>query len=240
MNSSDYVNYVEKDAQRWNFWESDLRNFQKATDHIRGQLLLRLLPGRGGRMVLDAGAGDGHLSWLMLAEGHKVLSLDLSFHRLDKARSGSSRALTAVQANCGNIPLADASFDAVVFSEILEHLEDPATAIREGARVLRPGGRMIISVPHAQDAPDVVCPNCLKTFNAAGHVNHFDVATLTGMTVQAGMRVERVFGGVSSLSRYCLRRLPRLAPFITVIDRGMRMLSKGDNLHLFLVAGKEG
>jgi SAM-dependent methyltransferase len=141
-----------------------------------------------------------------------------------------------VQASCYRLPFAEASCDAVIYSEILEHLESPREALASGYRALRPGGRIVISVPHAQDAPDVVCPHCLRRFNAAGHLRHFEPAELRALVEGAGFSVERVFPGASALTRYLLRRMTWLAPAVVWLDGVLRRLCPLDNLHLFVVA----
>jgi SAM-dependent methyltransferase len=238
MNSKTYLDYVEADGKRWDFWKFGLTNFQCSSDYIRAEILLRLLPNRQAAVVADIGSGDGYLSWLMQSRGDRPLSFDLSFQRLLKTRNAGHARLLAIQANCAEIPLAEASCDSAVLSEIVEHLEAPQAAIREAARILKPGGRLLISVPSAQDAPDVACPRCLLVFNSAGHQQHFEPGALSSLVKSCGLKVEREFTAVSAISRFLLRRRPAIAPGILLIDRILSFLSSSDNLHVFVVATK--
>ncbi len=110
-----------------------------------------------GRDVLDAGAAAGeHSAWLV-AHGARVVALDASeaMVRLARARLGESAA--ALRADLAQpLPLADASFDVVLCSLTLHYLEDWLAPLREFARVLRPGGRLVLSTHHPFVTLDLV------------------------------------------------------------------------------------
>jgi SAM-dependent methyltransferase len=55
--------------------------------------------------------------------------------------------LTTLQASVGNVPLADGSAEVVCLLDVIEHLHDPVAALRESARLLAPGGRLVVNVP---------------------------------------------------------------------------------------------
>lgn len=108
-----------------------LKRFLEKTRDVMGSD-----PGR----VLDVGTGEG-LFW---ADGHEfdVIGVDLRQEALVAARS---RRIHVANASAFALPFANDSFDFVVAIEILEHLDDPAAAIGELARVAR--GRGLITVP---------------------------------------------------------------------------------------------
>jgi len=91
--------------------------------------------------ALDLGAEDGSLARQWRAKGRYVLLLDLDASML--RRGGAPGAA----ADAARLPLRSRSFDVVVLSAILEHLIDPGAAVAEGARVARPGGRLVAYVP---------------------------------------------------------------------------------------------
>ena len=102
-----------------------------------------------GRDVLDAGAAAGENSAWLVAHGARVVALDASDAMVELARARLGAAATVLRADLAcPLPLADASFDAVLSSLTLHYLEDWLPPLREFARVLRPGGRLVLSTHH--------------------------------------------------------------------------------------------
>ncbi len=103
---------------------------------------------RGCRRILDAACGNGRYSRFLLrrADPDAVLtSFDLSPRMLTRARARlhDNRVSHAV-ADLTRLPYADAAFDAIVCGWVLEHLPDPRLGLRELARVLQPGGKLLL------------------------------------------------------------------------------------------------
>jgi SAM-dependent methyltransferase len=107
--------------------------------------LLVAAVGRGKR-VLDLGCRSGALTRHFL-DGNTVVGLDVDAAALEKA---ATLGIEPVQANVEEpLPFDDRSFDAVVAGELFEHLQFPDALVAEIARVLRPGGVLVGSVPNA-------------------------------------------------------------------------------------------
>lgn len=116
------------------------RNFQRtepnSADRVRLHLYAPYLRGR----VLDVGAGDGMLA--KFCRGRcSVVSCDVTVEALRGLEDG------AIAASAMNLPFRDSSFDCVVATELLEHVENDGRALEEMHRVLRDGGTLIVSVP---------------------------------------------------------------------------------------------
>ncbi len=108
---------------------------------------------RGAR-VLEVGCGTGHLLADLLAReecAFEVVGLDLSADMLVRARERAGAA-ALVRGDGERLPFAAASFDALVLKGCLHHLRDHAGFLTEARRVLRPGGRVVLSEP-IEDAP---------------------------------------------------------------------------------------
>ena len=97
----------------------------------------------GTRCVLDAPAGTGALAQLLKQRGHSVVALEIQPDLFEA--KGVSLMLADLESP---LPLRDGSFDAAVCMDGIEHLENPYLTVRELARVLRPGGRLVLSTPN--------------------------------------------------------------------------------------------
>jgi ubiquinone/menaquinone biosynthesis C-methylase UbiE len=99
------------------------------------------------RRVLDAACGTGRHAEYLTALGHTVTGLDVSPDMLALARRRVPGA-RLVEAPLAPLPFEDAEFDAAVCALALSHVADPSDAIAELARVVRPGGPVVVSDFH--------------------------------------------------------------------------------------------
>lgn len=115
-------------------------------------LLRRVAGGEMPAAVLDCGAGTGALSQALirvLPAPFALTAIDVSPRMLEQAEAalqGSHANVTLRQADATILPFDDNTFDMVMTAHMLEHLTDPAVALREMVRVLKPGGRMVVCV----------------------------------------------------------------------------------------------
>ncbi|MFI1197237.1 class I SAM-dependent methyltransferase [Micromonospora sp. NPDC020750] len=111
--------------------------------------MLRLAGNVSGRRILDAGCGSGPLSAALRAKGAVVTGFDVSAAMVDLARQrlGEDADLHVADLSAP-LPFPDAEFDDVVASLVLHYLEDWSGPLAELRRVLKPGGRLLLSVNH--------------------------------------------------------------------------------------------
>lgn len=128
-------------------WDALRRVF--GDDLLRARAMTRLVP--PGLRVADVGTGTGILALELAALGLDVVGIDRSEAMLERARTkwqamqdaGPGRVRFEV-ADAHALPLDDASVDAALAHMVLHSLEDPARAVREMARIVRPGGQVIL------------------------------------------------------------------------------------------------
>lgn len=100
-----------------------------------------------GKRVVEFGCRYGALL-ATFCDGNEVVGIDIDAHALEICTSVHGVETHLVNLN-DRVPLPDGSFDVVVISEVLEHLPYPDITLAEAARVLRPGGLIVGSVPNA-------------------------------------------------------------------------------------------
>jgi 2-polyprenyl-3-methyl-5-hydroxy-6-metoxy-1,4-benzoquinol methylase len=117
------------------------------TDGPEEALLLDFIESPTGLRILDAGCGDGVLATALAGCGADVTGIDADLHVLAAARARAETtglAVGFVKGDIGALPFPDASFDVVVAVTVLCFVPDAEHAVRQMARVLRPGGRLVI------------------------------------------------------------------------------------------------
>jgi SAM-dependent methyltransferase len=122
------------------------------------------------QVVADIGCGEQ--PWADLFAGHQLVAID-------RTRTGSRPMLLA---DAAALPLASHSVDLVWSSEVLEHVGDADAALAEMARVLRPGGRLVVSVPFYWPLHEE--PHDLRRFTRHGLARALHAAGLTEVQIE--------------------------------------------------------
>ena len=135
--------YFRRNAAQWD----RIRSLYVEEREVEAALLA-LLPAQGIGDLLDLGTGTGRMLELLAPRVEHGLGVDLSREMLAVARVNLERAglrnCSLRQGDMYQLPIAAETFDAAVFHQVLHYAADPSRAIREAARVLRPGGRLVI------------------------------------------------------------------------------------------------
>jgi ubiquinone/menaquinone biosynthesis C-methylase UbiE/DNA-binding transcriptional ArsR family regulator len=141
--------YFRANAARWD----EIRSLHVDEREVEAALAA-LLPDHGVRDLLDIGTGTGRMLELFGARVQQAVGVDLSREMLAVARVNLERAGlrhgSVRQADMYQLPFPGGSFDAVVIHQVLHYAERPAVVIAEAARVLRPGGHLLVIdfLPH--------------------------------------------------------------------------------------------
>lgn len=142
---------------------------------------------RGCKQILDAGCGNGRYSRFLLrhADGAATITgFDLSPGMLARARKRlSSSRVAHATADLTKLPFGDGQFDAIVCGWVLEHLPDPRPGLRELARVLRPGGKLLL----LSTEDTLTGAMCSRTW----HCRTYNRAQLRATCAEFGLKWER-------------------------------------------------
>ncbi len=101
-----------------------------------------------GWKLLEIGCSAGYYSQRLVDRGAQVFGMDLNAELVAKAARHCTKGRFC-SADAGHLPFATASFDAVVMLEVIEHVGEEAPVVEEILRVLKPGGMLFLSTPHA-------------------------------------------------------------------------------------------
>jgi ubiquinone/menaquinone biosynthesis C-methylase UbiE len=149
----------------------------------------------GNRPALDVACGPGIVVEALARAGGEVVACDITPEMLEKTRKRcASAGLTNVRCVPGRaeaLPFDDASFDVVVSRSAVHHFMDPGAALREMARVVKRGGRVItVDVMSAESAAEAALHNALETLRDPSHVRMLPKSELHKAIAQAGLAVE--------------------------------------------------
>jgi SAM-dependent methyltransferase len=194
--------------------------------------------------LLEIGCGAGNLLLQAVIRDSYPVALDLSMQALTFVRSrlrescqgaDAPRDFVCIQSVGELLPLPDSSFDCIILSEVIEHLEAPQVSIREAARVLRPGGRLLVTTPNYRSLWPLMewvvdRMNMAPKMAGEQHISRFDPDSLRRLLLDCGLGIE-YFGTIYNLS-----------PFISLVSAKqaesqlMRELDGQSSLGMILVA----
>jgi len=182
-----------------------------AWERRRAMLLAAVRP---GERVLDLGSGAGRFVAALRDAGAQPVGVEIAAAALERAgRVAPGADLRLLEAD-GSIPLEHAGVDVVWCSEVLEHVADTAHLLLEVRRVLRPGGRLLVTVPfHGRVKGALIA---LTRFDAhfdplGQHLRFYTRASLARTLDQAGFEAidVRAHGGPPLLRRGLVARALR-------------------------------
>jgi SAM-dependent methyltransferase len=173
-------------------------HYRTSSVHASGEDLNRMVEAAnltGLERVLDAGCGAGHTALAFAPHAAQVIAYDLTPTMLEQvnllaAERGVSNVVTR-EGDVEQLPFAEGEFDLVVSRLSAHHWGNPAAALREFRRVLKPGGQFILSDSIARDVP--VIDTYLQTIEVLrdpSHVRDHNVAQWLAMCKDAGFDAE--------------------------------------------------
>ena len=190
-------NFQKKIYDRWDGYSSDPNiltvdlRYKKVRNFVRNQ--------GSGKKILDVGCADGALLEPLILE-NDIYGIEISEHLCEKAKKRGLRVL-ATDLEKG-IPFESKTFDIVVAAEILEHVENTDFFLSECNRVLKPDGKIILSVPNINNifSPFIMLffdyPPTSSSRYRSPHVRDFTLSTLKVALQNNSFMIEKIKGVV--------------------------------------------
>jgi 2-polyprenyl-3-methyl-5-hydroxy-6-metoxy-1,4-benzoquinol methylase len=148
-----------------------------------------------GSRVLDVGCGFGAVAWVLGQKGCSVIGVEPDPERRERAAEHCAELYEGIAETLHTLPIPRGEFDAVIFADVLEHLVDPWTVLRDTKAYLKEGGVLVISIPNVANFG--ARWNLLKgqfRYQDFGlydrtHLRFFTKATLKEMIEGAGLEI---------------------------------------------------
>ena len=175
-------------------------NYVASVVHARGEdlpILRRAAALRREEWVLDLGTAVGHTAFMLAPDAAQVVGVDLTTEMLDRAtRLAGERQVTNVtfaRADVGHLPFSDSAFDLVTSRYSAHHYGQPSRVVAEVDRVLKPGGRFLLSDTVAPDDPALdTFINTVELLRDRSHVRDHTIAQWQTLLAGAGLQNEVV------------------------------------------------
>jgi ubiquinone/menaquinone biosynthesis C-methylase UbiE len=144
-------------------------------------------------LAIDVACGPGTFTRPLAARVRRAVGVDLTPAMIEKARAEAARAgVTNIDFVCGDIyalPFADGVAGVVACGYAFHHMLEPASALAEMARVLRPGGRVAIADLIVQEGPGGAIQNEIERARDPSHTNALTIAQFRTLMQDAGLRL---------------------------------------------------
>lgn len=182
----EYLDHYTKDAEVFDYFETPA---DPATVHENRRLhetILSKLPGKD-LSLLDVGCGGAWLAAATIPDQQLIVSFDVAHRNTTEAkRQHSADNHFAVTGDVYQLPFKSDSFDIVVSAEVVEHVPDVSGYLDGLLRVVKPGGRVIVSTPYDEKIQYSLCIHCNRVTPLHAHLRSFKENTLDKYLEQRG------------------------------------------------------
>jgi SAM-dependent methyltransferase len=234
-----YKEYYEDAGKSTDIWDWHGQKFEYYREILRYRNIAHII-GKQSLQILDLGCGDGFLSCMLAEMGHFVDAMDISDARLDKFKEKAIKlGIAQISGSVFEYPFPK-SYDVIVMSEVIEHLEDFMSILKKACSILKPGGRLIIAVPYKERINTCKCPYCLKEFNAYGHIHSFDEWSFNIMANELDCHIIHIKTLNNKLSAYVSKYSPVKSYLLYKLsDRIFSAIKKRMDTHIIVEMDKK-
>ena len=147
---------------------------------------------RPGDLVLDVSTGTGFTAHALAVTPTRVVAADIALNMLRHTRATAPNDVRVVQTDTQTLAFADRTFDVVTCRHAFHHYRDGCAAMAEMARVVRPGGRVVITDTISPDDPDVAATmHAIESLRDPSHVCNRYVSQILDLMKKCGLNIER-------------------------------------------------
>ncbi len=151
---------------------------------------MKYLDFKGDELLLDVACGDGYWTNKMSPHVAGVVGFDYNFQRLLQAKKLASGMKGGIRCDAHILPFKEGTFDCSIGICVLEHFQDDVKAMTELRRVLKPGGRLALTVD-SFSYPGMSDDEMARHAKKFSVVHHYKIEDLTEKLQQAGFEVEQ-------------------------------------------------
>ncbi len=186
LKNFDYISHYRIDAKEFDYFEERTGATLHEERRVR-EAIIDLIPDNT-KVILDVGCGSGWVANTFLRKNIRVISLDISVTNPKKVRELYPSSIhNPLVADSFHLPLKSNSVDCVIASEIIEHVIKPSDFVNELLRVVKEGGRLVLSTPYKEKIKYYLCIHCNKKTPANGHLHSFDEKKLESLYNQSNL-----------------------------------------------------
>jgi 2-polyprenyl-3-methyl-5-hydroxy-6-metoxy-1,4-benzoquinol methylase len=168
-----YKEHYQNDAEAYDYTEESENAVEREEINRLHQTILAQIP-QGNVWTLDVGCGGAWLSQNLVEKKQNVISMDISdINPIKAIKKNPSAYHHALVADVFDLPFTYDSIDCIVASEIIEHVPDPKRFLAELFKVLKPGGKLIVTTPYNELIRTSLCIHCNRLTPHNAHLHSF-------------------------------------------------------------------
>ncbi|GAB5464675.1 MAG: hypothetical protein Kapaf2KO_01110 [Candidatus Kapaibacteriales bacterium] len=190
----DYLTHYRIDHEKFDYTIQSPCTAQVEDERRVHERILALISDSGNE-ILDVGCGGGWMAKAMHNTSNTLTSMDLSEINVEKVLDKyPSDKHHGIAADSINHPFRENSFDIIVASEVIEHVERPTLFLSSLARTLKPNGSIIITTPYKENIIKETCIHCNGITPRNAHLHSFDEHILTSIAPSGTKATYQIFG----------------------------------------------
>jgi len=210
---TNHIAHYKADAEFQDYFTNN--EFDEQANRRRYEQFSFMYRFNGFERILEIGSGGGQALKIIRNHSVRYFPVDIASKNLKMIRAKAESTLFPVSGDTFNLPFKKASFDLVILSEVLEHLQDTLAALSEIKSVMKNEARLIISVPYKEKISYQLCIHCNKPTPTFAHLHSFDEQKLNLLLFEAGLEAERTIKlGNKVANRLHINILLKRFPFI--------------------------